>query len=62
MNGAAECVTLRHGWKGWGSPAMEAFEQNEVDFDILPHLTEPMLEKFGLPLPAPEMVATDRSR
>ena len=27
-----------------------AFEQNEIDFDVLPYLTEPMLEKLGLPL------------
>ena len=29
---------------------VKAFEQNEIDFDALPHLTEPMLEKIGLPL------------
>ena len=28
----------------------EAFERNEIDFDTLPHLTEPMLEKIGVPL------------
>ena len=29
---------------------VKTFEQNEIDFDALPHLTEPMLEKIGLPL------------
>jgi len=29
---------------------VKAFEQNEIDIDTLPHLTEPMLEKIGLPL------------
>src|SRR5262245_54512491 len=29
---------------------IETFEQNEIDFDALPYLTESMLEKIGLPL------------
>ena len=27
-----------------------AFEEHEVDLEVLPHLTEPMLEKIGLPV------------
>ena len=42
----------------------EAFERNEIDFDTLPHLTEPMLEKIGVPLgPRAKLLAaiTDRT-
>jgi hypothetical protein len=28
----------------------KAFEENEIDFDSLPYLTEKMLEQIGLPV------------
>ena len=40
------------GWlRGLGLGQYEAvFRENEIDIDILPELTEPHLEKLGMPL------------
>ena len=40
------------GWlRGLGLGQLEAtFRESEIDFDVLPELTEPDLEKLGVPL------------
>jgi class 3 adenylate cyclase/tetratricopeptide (TPR) repeat protein len=51
-NARSGCLRELAAWlEGLGlARYIDAFEQNQIDFDTLPHLTEPMLEKIGLPL------------